>query len=260
MSLSSNPILLSSSFLHETCLAADAFIVAESQDTWLANTDLANIISIYSCCFSASHYTADLFHLHHIFFPSEMEKAVIKRRAEFFAGRYCAQQSLISLTGNASTIHIGRCRNPLWPPHIAGAISHSNTHAIAVTALKSHVRGIGVDIQDEIDSDTYSSIKTQILFGDELELIQHYKPSLQLPVFSLIFSVKESFFKAAFPEVGRYFDFSCVSVVTIDQNNQCIYLKINETLSSDLTDGLIVRAHYQCLPGKKILTLVTLCP
>jgi len=260
MFVAKNPILQSHSLAQESCAAAGTFILAESQDTWHANTDIAHSVSINSCCFSINHYTEDLFGKHGIFFPPEMEKAVIKRRAEFFAGRYCAKQSLISLTGKASTIHIGPGRNPLWPAPITGAISHSNTHAIAVTALKSHVRGIGIDLQEEIDFDTYSSIKTQILFGDELELVRHDNPSLQMQVFSLIFSVKESFFKAAFPEVGRYFDFSCVSVVSIDQREQCIHLKINETLSRGLTEGLMVKAHYQYLAGEKLLTLVILRP
>lgn len=236
--------------------ATTPFFTADS-----GNPVFFDTVSIYSRCFSASHYTDDLFGKHQIFFPAEMENAVTKRRAEFFAGRYCAQQSLLALTGNASVIHIGPSRNPLWPEGVAGSISHCSNHAIAATALTLHVRGIGIDIQDEIDSGTYDSIKTQILCGDELALIPQYNPpSTQLQVFSLMFSVKESFFKAAFPEVGHYFDFSCVSVVAIDQGDQCIYLHVNETLSRHLTKGVTVKAHYQCLPEKKVITLVMLNP
>lgn len=239
----------------------DTFVTEESQDAWLAKPNIGHAISIYSCSFSVNHYTEDLFNHHLIFYPTEMKNAVVKRRAEFFAGRYCAQQSLLSLTGRASIVHIGLCRDPLWPAGVAGSISHSINHAIAATALKINARGIGIDIQDAIDSETYTSIKAQIIFGDELKLIQRYdKASIQLLIFSLIFSVKESFFKAAFPEVGHYFDFSCISVMTIDENDQCIYLKINETLSGDLTQGLVVKAHYKCLPEKKVVTLVTLPP
>lgn len=232
------------------------FFTSESRPAWFSNR-----VSTYSSSFSVSHFTEELFDRYQVFFPPELKNAVIKRRAEFFAGRYCAQQSLISLIGNPSVIHIGPHRNPLWPAPVTGSISHTNNHAIAATALKSHARGIGIDIQDEIDSGTYASIKAQIVFGEEVELIEQYRQAaMQLLMFSLMFSVKESFFKAAFPEVGHYFDFSCVSVITIDQGDQCIYLKINETLNRHLTKGLTVKADYQCLPDKKVVTLVVLDP
>lgn len=242
--------------MHPASETTNTFFTTKSGTAWLAKT-----VAIYSCSFSVSYFTEDLFATHRIFLPPEIKNAVTKRRAEFFAGRYCAQQSLLSLTGSTSVIHIGSHRNPLWPARITGSISHTNNQAIAATALKSHTRAIGIDIQDEIDSGTYASIKTQIMFGEELKLIEQYhQASMQLLVFSLMFSVKESFFKAAFPEVGYYFDFSCVSVVAVDQADQCIYLKVNEALSRDLMEGLIVKAHYQCLPEKKVLTLVTLGP
>lgn len=242
--------------LHTVDVTPDAFITCESKISWQSIR-----ASIYGCCFFTNRYTQNLFDKHHIFFPHVMEKAVVKRRAEFFAGRYCAQQSLLLLTGNAHTIHIGPHRNPLWPPNIVGAISHSNTHAIAVTALQLHARGIGIDLQEAIDFDTYTSIKSHIVCADEWKLIQGYDAlSVQLKIFSLIFSVKESFFKAAFTEVGNYFDFSCISVIAIDQTEQCIHIKINQTLSKILTEGLVLRAHYQCLPKNTYLTLVMLCP
>lgn len=48
--------------------------------------------------------------------------------------------------------------------------SHSNCHAVAVTAFKA-TRGIGIDIQDEIDRDTYLDIKEHIIFGDEYDTV-----------------------------------------------------------------------------------------
>lgn len=45
-------------------------------------------------------------------------------------------------------------------------------------------------------------------------------------------------------------------MVKIDQVRQLITLKVNEKLSENLTKGVNVRAEYQILPEKRIMTLI----
>lgn len=223
------------------------------------NPGFSGAISLYCCQFSVTEYTDKLFQQHRIYFPADIETTVRKRRAEFFAGRYCAKKSLLSLNNAAPDIHIGQHRNPLWPAHIVGSISHSNNHAVAVTALESTNRGIGIDIQNEIDRNTYVKIKSQVIFRDEYNAIFQRNQGLnQQQLLTVVFSVKESFFKAAFAEVGRYFDFSSVSIMHINQKAQLILMRINETLSEKLTKGFEIQAEYRILPDRKIMTLVRL--
>lgn len=215
-------------------------------------------ISLNCCCFSLSEYRDNLFEEYSIYFPSELDRAVLKRRAEFFAGRYCAKKSLLLLDGTVSDIHISPQRYPIWPTHVVGSISHSGNQAIAVTALKTSARGIGVDIQYEVDLKTCKTIKNQILFGNECEIIFKGSDSVIQTLFTIAFSVKESFFKAAFAEVGWYFDFSAVTITNIDQRNGIIDMHINETLSKNLVAGTVIQAEYKHTDDKKIITLVRL--
>jgi 4'-phosphopantetheinyl transferase EntD len=223
------------------------------------NPGFSASISLHCCQFSAAEYTDSLFQQHNIHRPMELERAVIKRKAEFFAGRYCGKKSLGLLDGTIADIYIGKNRNPIWPNHIVGSISHSNSHAVAATALKSTIRGIGVDIQDEIGADTQLKIESLIVFEDEYKnVFQSNKNLTEQETFTIAFSVKESFFKAAFAEVGRFFDFSCISIMKIDQKRQLISMKLNENLSENLKAGGCVQADYRILPEKKIITLVRL--
>ncbi|WP_078045501.1 4'-phosphopantetheinyl transferase [Cellvibrio sp. PSBB023] len=234
--------------------AVSTFIVSEH-----GNPDFSGAISLCYCRFSVAAYADDLFQRHGIYCPPAIQASVEKRRAEFFAGRYCAKKSLRLLNNSVADVHIGKHRNPLWPAHIIGSISHSSRYAVAITALQSNIRGIGIDIQDEIDSDCYAKINRHTLFDREYDVI--FKHSHALPVnqlFTLAFSVKESFFKAAFTEVGRYFDFSSIAITHINPQKKLISMRVNETLSERLTIGCELRAAYQILPDKQFMTLVIL--
>lgn len=235
-------------------MTTNRFIISDQ-----INPGFPGAISLYYCQFSASEYTDNLFQQYQIYRPTELENAVTKRRAEFFAGRYCAKKSLGFLDGTAADVHIGKHRNPLWPSHIVGSISHSNSHAVAVTVLKSTIRGIGIDIQDEIGIDTQLKIERHIIFGNEYNTIFQSNQDLTAQrLLTIAFSVKESFFKAAFAEVGRFFDFSCVSIIKINQKTQLISMRLNEKLSENLTTGTEFQAEYRILPERKIMTLVRL--
>lgn len=230
------------------------FISFEQSPSWFRCD-----ISIHYCHFSAEDYKDQLFAYHQIPFPSTLEKAVIKRRAEFLAGRYCAHKSLLSFEHTNINIDADNHGCPLWPSKITGSISHSNTRAVAATSLKSNYRGIGIDIENIIDHSVYQEIKEQILFDKEHQIIKQAQGELSASLlFTIIFSVKESFFKAAYPEVKRYFDFSSVSILRIDQKNKTILIQVNKTLSENLAFGKEILAEYRILPDENVVTIVTL--
>ena len=70
----------------------------------------------------------------------------------------------------------------------------------------------GIDVEQILDKSVALDIGTQIHNGSELrELTTH--GFLDEVATTLIFSAKESFFKAVFTEVGEYFGFECARVV-----------------------------------------------
>lgn len=64
--------------------------------------------------------------------------------------------------------------------------------------------------------------------------------------------MKESFFKAAFVEVGQYFYLKCVSIMQVNQNKKIILMRVNEWLSKSLTAGTELETEYKILPESKI--------
>jgi enterobactin synthetase component D len=228
------------------------FIGDERFDDWF-DIDLP----IYHCEFHKELYSDKLYEILGIRFPESLRNSVIKRRAEFLAGRYCAIRSLQKIGIDNTTIEIGKHRNPLWPENIAGSISHCNTHAIAITSNVSSVLGVGIDIEDEVDKETVEKIQGQIVCENEISLIScniGEKPLL----FTLAFSIKESFFKAAYTAVGQFFAFDAVSIVEIDRQACTISLRINKTLHEKLTKDMLIKGAFHISSEKKVVTLVIL--
>ena len=214
-------------------------------------------LSPYLCRFHKDLYRDEFFHSFDISFPESLKSAVVKRRAEFLAGRYCAQKAAQMFGIEGLQVDVGLHRNPLWPASLVGSISHSNSYAIAVLGLATDWCGLGVDIEKEISRETMLNIQDQILSEDELRYIAQH-PELLAQLFTICFSVKESFFKAVYPSVGRYFGFDVVSVRSIDIGKQHILLQLNETLTENLNAGDYFYASYVCLKENHLLTTVSL--
>ena len=102
-----------------------------------------------------------------------------------------------------------------------GAISHTTGLATAIVSSDPKVLGLGIDVEITVDPETMDKIGKHILPLEHFALLNQegLQPN---EVFTLIFSVKESFYKAAYPRVQRYFDFGAVNVVSFDQENQRI--------------------------------------
>lgn len=73
-----------------------------------------------------------------------------------------------------------------------------------------------------------------------------------------IFSAKESFFKAAYPKVGAYFDFDAASLVDYDAQASRLIFCVTRDLSSDVVEGRHFEVNYRVLPDDKVLTFVCL--
>lgn len=228
------------------------FIEDEKYSDWFAVD-----FPIYQCKFNKSAYRDSLFEKLGICFPSSLQKAVGKRRSEFLVGRYCAEKSLQKLGIFNSEIKIGANRNPLWPDTVVGSISHCGAYAVAIASNSPYLQGVGIDIEDEVEPSTIENIQRQILSEKEILLIS--KNADEIPfLFTLAFSLKESFFKAAYPLVGEYFDFDVISIAEIDQAKRAIKFHLNCTLHEKLPQGMVLSGAFHVLPEKQVVTLVLL--
>lgn len=144
--------------------------------------------------------------------PKEAQNYGVKRKLEFVAGRMCALKAYQKMTGEVlAELPIGEKREPIWPAGIVGSISHTKRYACAV--VSNHLKGLGIDIEAKIEQKRFDKIHS--LFISESE-----KQNFDIDPFvgSLIFSAKESLYKALYPHVKQFFGFKDAQMLEIKKD------------------------------------------
>ncbi|AMP10777.1 4'-phosphopantetheinyl transferase superfamily protein [Collimonas arenae] len=191
--------------------------------------------------------------------PPGLANAVLKRKVEFAAGRYCAMQALKALGyGGRETLPIGQHRAPLWPDGFVGSISHGDGQALAVAAASRDWDGIGIDVERLLDHDAARPLVPYLMTTAELLIGSAAGMSLERWL-TVVFSAKESLFKALYPYVGRYFDFLDAEVRALQPGGDGLTLQLATTLSPQCIKGsrYPIRINYF---DNNIVTLCLLAP
>lgn len=147
-----------------------------------------------------------------VLFPQEealIARAVPRRRSEFATARGCAREVLGALGIAPVPITRGERGMPTWPAGVVGSITHCAGYRGAVVARSSELASIGIDA--EPDAPLPDGVLAQIAFaGDRFGL----ESLSDAPVAAdrLLFSAKESIYKAWYPLAGRWLGFEDVAV------------------------------------------------
>lgn len=144
-------------------------------------------------------------------FPEELalvRGAVRKRQSEFAVGRHLARRALSELGVPPGPILCGPNRDPIWPEGIVGSITHCSGYCAATVAAHDVINAIGIDaeINDALPADVlrivardsernWIATRTDTIYWDRI-----------------LFSAKESVFKAWFPITGRWLEFDDVEI------------------------------------------------
>ena len=147
--------------------------------------------------------------------PASLSRAVPKRRVEYCAGRYCAREALRLCSPTHAELEVGRGAHgePLWPPGIVGAITHTHEFASAAVALKSDAHALGLDA--ERVTHLSADVLEYIAVPAEIAALTLTSQMSEESVASVVFSAKEALFKCLYPEVQRYFDFRDAVIETL---------------------------------------------
>ena len=214
-------------------------------------------VNLCKCRFDVDKFDSILFSSLEIDLPSEMQRAVDKRKAEFLAGRYAARQVLAKLGVVKQQVGVGARRCPVWPEHIVGSITHTGDVAICAVASDNAVSGLGIDLETVIDEKLAKTIKDSIICREEEALLRRVPISFD-KAFSLVFSAKESLFKALYPNVGRYFDFSAARLSHLCTERGNFRLVLQESLSQEFRAGASVEGCFK-FTDKQVFTAVVYC-
>ncbi|MES2296681.1 MAG: 4'-phosphopantetheinyl transferase superfamily protein [Pseudomonadota bacterium] len=214
-------------------------------------------LTLFMVRFDASRFGLDQFARSGLSCPPTIVNSVQKRQAEFYFGRACARAALRALGMPATPVGVGVAREPLWPPGAIGSITHKKKAAAAAVLGAGHYRGIGIDIEDVVESaSARDAMLAMVVSPRELALLR--QPELRMPLdvaLTLVFSAKESFFKACYPTVQRYFDFDALDLQGIDAQRRTISFALRETLCAPFVPGMVVSVAFELLAAGEVITL-----
>jgi enterobactin synthetase component D len=214
------------------------------------------VIQGYRCKYRVAAYHDCLFDCFVIAFPPQLGNAAAKRRSGYLAGRFCAQRLLKLLGFNAAQcdIPIGANREPIWPAGVVASISHSADLAVCIATTQPDVLGLGIDVEKEMPADMATNIKQQVLDAEEDTVIRSHFDAYNQGL-TIVFSGKESVYKAVYPLVGRFFDFSAIKLVHVDANR--MVFSVAESLSECFRVGVKISVTYK-IANADILTITCL--
>jgi 4'-phosphopantetheinyl transferase EntD len=142
-------------------------------------------------------------------FPGEEDliaNAAEGRRREFVTARRCAREALAKLGYAPAPIRRGPNREPIWPADVVGSITHTTGFRAAAVAPNSALSSLGIDV--EPNGPLPDGVGERVMVDDEPEMLAalaHACPATHWG--RLLFSAKESVYKAWRPLTGRWLDF-----------------------------------------------------
>lgn len=241
-------------------LMPTAPLAAGSRGSFILHADCLPLlgaahIALHRVCFDPAAFTPVCYEQTRILLPASLQRAAPKRLGEFLAGRLAAREALRRVGLGDHVVAIGSAREPRWPAGFEGSISHSllQGRGMALCAVRRGQAGIGLDLEAWLEDEQACNLWPGIVNDEEWGRLQRC-PLGPAQGLTLVFSAKESLFKALYPWVGRYFDF--LDARWLAMTEQTLTLELKSALTPDLPAGWHCTLHWQGLPGGVLTTLV----
>ena len=140
--------------------------------------------------------------------------AVEARRREFVTARRCAREALAKLGHAPAPIRSGPKREPRWPAGVVGSITHTARFRAAAVAPTTLVASLGIDTEQ--NDPLPEGVEELITVPGEPEMLVALADAFPMTQWGrLLFSAKESIYKAWYPLTGRVLSFE-EAELTID--------------------------------------------
>jgi len=186
--------------------------------------------------------------------PAEADlvaRAVESRVREFTTGRMCARRALAQLGIESGPILSGAQREALWPETVVGSITHCKGYRAAAVARRD--RGLALGIDAELDSPLPAGLLEFVAVEQESAWIAR-QPCPEAWG-RLLFSAKESVYKALFPVTRCWLDFADVQV-TFSPAEQSFAATVRSDLSTCAFELTSLQGRYLRRNGLLLTALV----
>jgi 4'-phosphopantetheinyl transferase EntD len=137
-------------------------------------------------------------------------RASERRQLQHGTVRELARGALAELGVAPQPIFSGAQRQPLWPDGIVGSLTHCPGYCAAAVASADLVATVGIDAEG--DAPLTPGLVRRLTAPAELEALRWFDPDEGVRG-KVLFSIKESIYKAWYPGTGRWLGFGDVEVV-----------------------------------------------
>jgi 4'-phosphopantetheinyl transferase EntD len=190
-------------------------------------------------------------------FPEErriVARAVDRRRREFATARWCARRALSRLGVPPEPILTGPRGEPVWPAGVVGSITHCTGYRAGAVALATGVATLGIDAEPNTRLpgtvvDDVAGARERAMLG---ELAGH-RPDVCWD--RLLFSAKESVYKAWYPVAGSWLGFHDAEV-SIDPVGGGFVARVRRRIPNPSGPDLSRLAGRWAVTGGLLLTAV----
>jgi len=171
-----------------------------------------------------------------------MKTAVEARKSSFAAGRTAARKALEKFGLPDAVIPAGTDRAPSWPPGMTGSISHAGGLAVAVAARLGDLAAVGVDLERTaaVSRDLWPSL----LVAGEIRFLNSSARAEQDRLATVMFSIKEAFFKYQYPHTRKWIDFREVEIELAVEADAWTLAPAMPVIIAGKTIGAL-RGHYR---------------
>ena len=187
--------------------------------------------------------------------PPSMQIAAPRRRSAFVAGSICAEMALASLSPPISQRVLTRDARggPLWPDGVLGSITHNARTAAAITTRQEGCVGLGVDVETRVETRGLEAVTDICMTPGERD--KHLASADPAATATLVFSAKESLYKALQATMPEWVDYTDVEVDEITEQSLRLSPRPGTRVAAHLSESVIARWRWH---GKDVYTRVVL--
>ncbi|UIL53610.1 MULTISPECIES: 4'-phosphopantetheinyl transferase family protein [Pantoea] len=225
---------------------AGGFILSQhlsDSDPWLAVSR-----------FNPQHYRDALATAWGIPLPDRLTQAVNTRRAEYLASRQLARTVMARLGIDDFILTNAPDRSPCWPDDVQASLSHS-AGVVALAVTRQPGCCIGVDVEQLMSEATANETAELLMTSHEQQRLRALPIGFNAAA-TLLFSLKESLYKALWPQLHQPMDFQQAVLETVDLSRQCATLRLTDHFSDRFTQGTTLQAEFLWREDS-VITLLT---
>jgi 4'-phosphopantetheinyl transferase EntD len=213
--------------------------------------EIENIIAdIYPGCrgvllnYDLQGYKDELYTLYGIPRPLAWQDYGLARRAEYLAGRLAASLAIAEGAFGTGQVGMNKDRSPAWPSGLAGSISHTLGNACSLVAHADRYPLIGIDIETIMDVKTANEVHPVIASCREMAELESSGLSYQESL-TLLFSAKETLYKALYPTTKTFMHFSDAELSHISSSAGCLMLTLRTSVCQGRYQGKVFHINYR---------------